>query len=81
MLLFQKEGLAVKRMIFGVALVLGVLAGFAQPASAGIRCSSYSYSRCGLWVCCHYTCVYCEDTVTGEILSEYCSDECWERAN
>lgn len=69
-----------RRIVFGIAmLVVGLLANVA-PASASIHCSSYSYSRWNQWVICHVTCVYCLDTETGEILSEYCSEDCWSRA-
>ena len=69
-----------KRFLLGVSLLFGGLVGSAQPASAGIRCAADSATRCGSWVCCQTTCVYCEDTVTGEILSVYCSSECWDRS-
>ncbi|HEV7672570.1 MAG TPA: hypothetical protein VGS22_28970 [Thermoanaerobaculia bacterium] len=68
-----------KRIGLGVALLVAGLLANVSPASAGIHCSSHSYSYWSRWYVCYVTCVYCEDAETGEILSEYCSEECWSR--
>ncbi len=67
-----------KRMILGFALALGGLVVAAQPATAGFRCSSYSYSYVTTWEVCRVTCVYCLDMAGNEV-SLYCSETCWER--
>jgi hypothetical protein len=66
------------KVCFMVALVMAALLLPSKRADAVIRCAAQRYTVCASHICCRFTCVYCEDTLTGEILSENCeADLCW----
>jgi hypothetical protein len=61
-------------------LVLGVGL-WPSPAQASIVCKVQNYHWCTAYVCCSQSCVYCIDSVTGELVGDVtCSDAfCWDK--
>lgn len=63
-------------------LALGVSLS-SSPAQAGVVCKVQDFRACGNYICCLMTCVYCIDTVTGDLVGDQvCSDPvCWSKYN